>query len=59
MNGIMRAISALCNMQRDRQLKQEPYKKKAVRRGDGSFKEYLKREEEKIHEVQTSRRICH
>ena len=58
MNGIMKAISALCNMQRDRQLKPEPYKKKAVRKGDGSFREYLKREEEKIDEVQTGRRIC-
>ena len=46
MNIFMKAITALGNIQRDRQLRPEPRKKK-VRRGDGTFGEVLKKEEEK------------
>ncbi len=52
----MKAISALCNLQRDRQLKQEPYRKKAVHRGDGSFKEILGKEERKIGSISEDER---
>ena len=48
MNFILKAISRLCNLQRDRHLKGDPYRKKTVRKGDGSFKEILGKEEQKI-----------
>ncbi len=48
MNFIMDAITRMCNLQRDKQLKPDQYRKKKVRKGDGSFKEILGKEEQKI-----------
>ena len=56
MNFILKAISRLCNLQRDRHLKGDPYRKKMVRKGDGSFKEILGKEERKIVGISKNRR---
>ena len=46
MKGIMRIITELGNIQRDRAFKEEE-KRKTVRKGDG-FGEILRKEEEKL-----------
>ena len=47
MNELLKAITALCNLQRDKQLKPEQYTKKKDRKGEG-FGEILKGEKERL-----------
>ncbi len=46
MNKVMKAITKLCNMQRDKHLKQDQ-QKKVVRKGSG-FDEILRKEQKKL-----------
>lgn len=47
MNVIIKALSALANMQRDKMLREEAHKQKKVRKGSG-FSEVLEDEQKKL-----------
>ena len=47
MNRLMRAITRMCNLQRDKMLREEAHKQKKVRKGSG-FSEVLEDEQKKL-----------